>query len=397
MGLIERYIFRRLLGSFAMALGGLAGVVWVTQALRSMNLVTARGQTLLVFFEIMLLALPLLVVVVAPFALLIGGVFTLNSFNADSELVIVSAAGGSRVKVARPVMVASLLVSLAMLAFTVEVAPMAQHWLRVELTKINVDLIANIMRPGRFVEVEKGLTFHIRNRAGDGTLVGLMINDRRDKDLTFTYIADHAVVVEAPGKTLLVMRDGVVQRVTNKDGALSIIDFEAYAFDLSQLSAQNVAPTFRPNERMTSELLAADTTTEDGRKNASKFRGEIVDRFSQPLLPLAFGAILLIMLGDARTTRQGRGLAVTGTFAAALGLRAAHFAATSAAVGSAAAMPFAFVLLLGITIGGLVIVLGDFEVSLPEPVTRLFDWLSDVAAAIARRFSPGPRGEGGAA
>mgnify|MGYP000075342567 CR=1 FL=1 len=50
-----------------------------------------------------------------------------------------------------------------------------------------------------------------RSRGGDGSLVGLVIDDRRDKEIAYTYIADRAVVLETPGRTLLVMRDGVLQ------------------------------------------------------------------------------------------------------------------------------------------------------------------------------------------
>jgi lipopolysaccharide export system permease protein len=63
MRLIERYIFRRAAGAFLLTLAALAGIVWVTQALRQMNIVTAKGAALLVFFEITALAIPFLVTV----------------------------------------------------------------------------------------------------------------------------------------------------------------------------------------------------------------------------------------------------------------------------------------------------------------------------------------------
>ncbi len=49
MSLIERYIFR--IASFAFLLGlvALTTIIWLTQALRELNLVTGKGQTLLSF------------------------------------------------------------------------------------------------------------------------------------------------------------------------------------------------------------------------------------------------------------------------------------------------------------------------------------------------------------
>jgi lipopolysaccharide export system permease protein len=386
MGLIERYIFGRLVTSFGMALAALVSVIWIVQALRLMNLVTARGQTIIIFFEITSLALPLLAVIIAPVALLIGAIFMLNGLNADSELVVISAAGGSRWKVAQPIIYASLLAAVAMLVFTTIIAPTAQHRLREEQTKINVDLIANIIRPGRFTEIETGLTFHIRDKAGDGTLVGLMIDDQRDKDIGFTYIADRANVVEVPGKTLLVMQDGDLQRVTKADGALQIVHFDDYAFDLSELtSAKTAKPVFRPSELSTWELFATSAKDDSG-SNAGKFRAEIVDRFSQPLLPLAFGVIILVMLGDARTTRQGRGLAIAGTFFLALAVRALHFAASSAVVSSPAATPLAFLVPIVVIVFGTFLIATDRSLSLPTPVEWLIEALSDGVGVLWRRF-----------
>src|SRR5689334_8195948 len=141
MKLIERYVLTRLGVAFVGTLVALAGVVWVTQALRQMSLVTAKGQTLLVFLEISLLALPFLLVVIAPFAVLLAAIVTLNNLNAGSELVVLNASGGSRVVVLRPILVLSVTVAAAMLVTTTWLAPAAQRALRTELTKINVDLI----------------------------------------------------------------------------------------------------------------------------------------------------------------------------------------------------------------------------------------------------------------
>ena len=52
MTLFERYVLRRLGTGFLAALLAVAGVVWVTRALRDLNVVTAKGQTILIFFEI---------------------------------------------------------------------------------------------------------------------------------------------------------------------------------------------------------------------------------------------------------------------------------------------------------------------------------------------------------
>lgn len=395
MGLIERYVLRRLTGAFLVTLVALAGVVWTTQALRQMNLVTAKGQTLLIFLEISVLALPTLMVVIAPFAVLIAAIHTLNALNADSELVVVNASGGSRGVILRPLIGLATLVALAMILTSTTVAPAAQRLLRTEITKVNVDVIASIVRPGRFTEVEPGLTFHIRNRAGDGTLAGLVIDDQRDKDLRLTYVAEQAVVLETPGRTLLVMRDGVLQRLQVKEDSLSIVQFEAYAFDLSDMTPQNKAPVFRPSERSVAELLSPDPADDYAQRNLGRFRAELHDRLSQPLLPFAFVVIVFLFLGDARTTRQGRGLAVASAILVAVLLRGLHFGALSASVNSPSAGLLTYAAPLVVAVFGLTMIALDRQFALPRPIERAFEAVSDLMQRIADRFAPRARGETG--
>src|SRR6478736_5940531 len=49
MGSIDRYIFRTTLASFALVLVSLTGVIWITQALRGIDLMTSQGQTIIAF------------------------------------------------------------------------------------------------------------------------------------------------------------------------------------------------------------------------------------------------------------------------------------------------------------------------------------------------------------
>ena len=61
MGSIDRYIFRTTLASFALVLVSLTGVIWITQALRDIDLMTGQGQTILTFVGLTSLLIPALV------------------------------------------------------------------------------------------------------------------------------------------------------------------------------------------------------------------------------------------------------------------------------------------------------------------------------------------------
>ncbi len=102
MRLIERYILKIAFTAFAACLVALTGVIWITQALRELDLLTGKGQTILVFLTVTGLSLPALVTVISPVALFIATIYTLNRLNGDSELIVMSAAGMAPLRLMRP-------------------------------------------------------------------------------------------------------------------------------------------------------------------------------------------------------------------------------------------------------------------------------------------------------
>ena len=81
MGSIGRYIFRTTFGAFLLVLVSLTAVIWITQALRDIDLMTNQGQTVLVFVGITSLIIPHLVLVIAPVALVMAVAHTLNKLG----------------------------------------------------------------------------------------------------------------------------------------------------------------------------------------------------------------------------------------------------------------------------------------------------------------------------
>lgn len=395
MKILERYIIRRAFYVFVMTLAAMTGVVWATQALRQLDLVTSKGQTILQFVGITMLAMPFLLVIVAPFALMIALILVLNSLSGDSELIVIDATGGSRFLVLKPVMI----FAAAIMAFTafnaLYLSPFGLSKLRSEITRVRADLVANIVKPGRFITVEDGLTFHIRNRSGNGTLDGLLLHDIRDPETAFTYQADTGQIIEVTGRTLLVMKDGTIQRRPQEQGDISIVRFQSYAFDLSNLIPEASEPVFKASERSTANLMSPGRNDAYALQNRGKLITELHDRFSQPLYCLAFGMIVFAFLGKARTTRQNRGVSVLGAITACIGLRTVGFGVTTVADGAPGLMALLYAVPVAGMAGATWFILGDHAGSAPAWLTNVTDRLSALMDWISDRFNG--RGASGAA
>ena len=251
---IEQYVFRTAAYAFLTGLAALTGIVWVTQALRQVDLLTNKGQSLLVFLTITGLTTPLLVAIIAPAALFVGVLYCLNKLNGDSELVVMNAAGVSPTRLLKPFLILSVLVYALLAALYLEVMPWSFNAIETLSTLIRADFIANFARPGAFNELTSGFIFHFRERGADGALRGVFIQDRRDPTHITTYIAEVGKTVARNDETYLVLSKGSYQR-PERSGDSAIVTFDDYAIDLSQFMHQgdNIK---RPRERSTAELVS---------------------------------------------------------------------------------------------------------------------------------------------
>jgi lipopolysaccharide export system permease protein len=372
MTLLERYILRNAFTAFVSCLVALTGVIWVTQALRELDLLTGKGQTVLIFLTVTGLSLPALISVISPVALFIATLYALNKLNSDSELIVMSAAGMRPLRLMRPFLTLAAFVCLAVGMITVYVMPASFQEMRNLVTKIRADFVATMAKEGQFITLDNGITFHYRERSGDA-LLGIFMEDQRNKDKVVVYLAERGQTVENNGQAYLVLEKGSIQRKEPNSRDSSIVAFERYAVDLNAFNNEDSTITYKPRERSTTQLIFPDKAETFYQMQPGRFRAELHDRLSSWLYPLAMVAIAFAALGDPRTTRQGRGLSIAAAVVGVIVLRIAGFAASSAVVRTPAAVVAVYgIPLLAIAISLLLILQGATLRSIRAKAGALF-------------------------
>lgn len=366
MNLLERYIFKRTFFAFLFGLSALCGVVWLTQALRDLDLMTSKGQTLGIFFTMTSLVLPLLIMVLAPFALMIAVIYCLNALNSDSELVVINASGASMKTVMKPILALGLIVTLAGGFLSLYMTPLSLITLRHYITQVRADLVANIVKEGLFTEIEDGMVFHISGRGPNGALLGLFMTDDRDPEQKFVYLAQRAHILKTTEGTFLIMEDGTIQRQIVENNNISLIDFKSYAIDLSELAAREATSLAKPRERPISYFFNPDPDDPYFTQYTGRVRAEFHDRFSNPFYGLGFASICLLFLGRAQTTRQGRSIAIGSAIAGCILLRILGFTATSLTNSSATAIPAMYIVPLAGILIPLVLLTSGWQPKIPK-------------------------------
>lgn len=212
MGSINRYIFRTTFSAFMVVLVSLTAVIWVTQALRDLDIMTSQGQTILVFVGITGLIIPLLILVIAPIALVIAVAHVLNKLSTDSEIIVMNASGMSPWVLFRGFITVAIVVAIGVTAISAYFAPKGLRMLRDWLTEVSANVVSTIVQPGRFTAIQAGVTIRIGERRGNGQLLGIFLDDRRDPAEQVTVLAETGELVDNDSGTFLILQKGTVQR-----------------------------------------------------------------------------------------------------------------------------------------------------------------------------------------
>jgi len=306
MGSIGVYIFRTTFGAFLLVLVSLTSVIWITQALRDVDLMTNRGQSVFVFVGITSLIIPHLVLIIAPIALVMAIAHTLNRLSTDSEIIVMNAAGMPPWRLFKPFLAITIVGSLMIGGIGAYVAPEGLRMLRRWLTEVRTDLITNIMQPGRFTSIDRGLSFFIRERQPNGLLTGILLDDRRDEKERVTILAEKGEIVKSDAGSFILFETGSIQRHEAKQPDPTIVQFDRYAFDLSQFAAGTQVVYYSVRERYLWELFKPDTSEPLYKLAPGQFRAELHDRILGPFYPFAFLVLAYAFLGAPSTTRQSR-------------------------------------------------------------------------------------------
>jgi lipopolysaccharide export system permease protein len=380
VGSIGRYIFRVTMAAFLITLVSLTVVIWFTQAMRDFDLITSERQTLFVFIGITGMIVPLLVMIIAPIALMIASAHVLARLGQDSEMIVMNAAGVSPWRLLAPFLASAVVVALLCAAIAAYVSPLSLRKLGEWSSQVRADILTNIVQPGRFTTVSGNLTFHIADRRPNGLLVGIFVDDRSNPNEHATYLAEEGEIVKKDGGSFLVLDHGSIQRLEAGQSDPRIVTFDRYPFDLSRFTGGPQNTNYTVREKYIWDLIWPRSDDPGYAKQADQYRSELYDRLAMPLYPLAFAILTYMFLGPPQTTRQNRTLSMIGLVGAATLLRLTGFVSVVAGVRVPAMLSLQFVALAA-AIG-----VGLWQISRGKAVEHAA-FVNRIAAAVSERMA----------
>ena len=304
MTLIERYLFRQLLGPTLWAVAALSALGILSQSLTNLDLIVEQRQSAWIFIKVTALFVPVILSLVVPLAILVAGLITLYRLQTEHEIVVCYAGGVSRWRVLSPALRLAGWATLFTLALNLWVSPWATREAHAEVNAARADLAATLVREGQFTHPVQALTVYAQSVSSGGVMHNVFIDQDDPKTgKSITYIAHTGRLIKQNGRPMLMMQQASRQQ-PDKDGVLTYLAFDEYPLDL-QPYVQTTQPKPKETERFMRELLHPLKTDVWAMANTGRLKAEAWSRIGAPLYALVFMAFAVTAVLGGNFNRLG--------------------------------------------------------------------------------------------
>src|SRR5712672_3358389 len=152
---LTRYILRQSLGTTLFVTTALSAAIWLTQSLRLVDLIVNRGLSAELFFYLGLLIVPRFVDIVMPIGIFIAVLFTYNKLFAESEIVVMRAAGLSQWGLAKPAILLAVIGCLILFAMSAYFLPASNRAFKDLQFEIRNQFVAAVLQEGTFTNISE--------------------------------------------------------------------------------------------------------------------------------------------------------------------------------------------------------------------------------------------------
>lgn len=293
---LTRYVLGRLVAPFGFALAALTGFMLLNQVARQFSKLAGKGLDWKVIAEVFVLALPFIMALTLPMAVLVATLYGFSQLAAENEITAMRSSGVSVGQLLRPVLLVSVLIAIATFGFVDQVLPRSNTRLRTlffdiaqkkPTFELHEQVVNDIPQSQYFLRAAK-------IDQANGQLRNVAIYDMAGQAGRRIIYADSGVMAVA-GSTgsdlLLTLHAGEVHEFPTSAPS----DFRLVRFDENQVLLRNVYDKFQRNEgavvrgdreQSTCEMLGVVRASERDRAQAEADRAALLDRDLRYLLNL---------------------------------------------------------------------------------------------------------------
>ena len=286
------YFAQEFLKNYLSILFAFGLIIWITQAVRLLDLIGEEGNSITTYFLYILSILPKFFSRISIIIFFISFVVTISKFEEHNELRALWFSGLEKKKFINYLLRSTVIFVLILIIIRCFIVPHFSNYSRYLLLNTGVGAIGPLLKQNNFNNPLKKITIYVGKKNQINELEDIILFED-DANIKKTIIAKSGVVINENNKNLLVLVEGSIQE-ERKDRKISILDFDKTTLDLSQYSKKTV-DYYKFNEMFFLELLKRSNNKND--VQLSNIVGELNDRIVMPLFipSLILLACLLII------------------------------------------------------------------------------------------------------
>lgn len=302
---LNNYIFHQISIGFLLVSFSLLSMLWLTQSLRFVEMVTNKGLPLQLFVQLTSLLMPRLFSVLSPIALFAAVIFVYNRMLADRELVVMQSAGISPWNNAKAAFFAGIVLSV--FGFYVQNVgiPAAESAFRNLEWEVKNNVSHLMFREGEFTSIQNNLTVFVSKHEKDGAVSGILLNDERNKAAKVTLSAEKGRIVYTDDGPRIILINGVRQEINRNGQQFSSLKFERYSVDFGRMGAKEIKDA-GVREKTLWELLNANNDSSLSPEMKRKYIVEGHRRLITPWYNLVFALLACTGLLIGNFNRRGQ-------------------------------------------------------------------------------------------
>ena len=286
------YFAQEFLKNYLSILFAFGLIIWITQAVRLLDLIGEEGNSITTYFLYILSILPKFFSRISIIIFFISFVVTISKFEEHNELRALWFSGLEKKNFINYLLRSAVVFVLILIFIRCFIIPHFSNYSRYLLLNSGVGAIGPLLKQNNFNNPLKKITIYVGKKNQINELEDIILFED-DANIKKTIVAKSGVVINENNKNLLVLVEGSIQE-ERKDRKISILDFDKTTLDLSQYSKKTVE-YYKFNEMFFLELVKRFNNNNDGQ--LANVVGELNDRIVMPLFipSLVLLACLLII------------------------------------------------------------------------------------------------------
>ena len=290
------YFIQEFLKNYLSILFAFGLIIWITQAVRLLDLIGEEGNSIKTYFLYILSIMPKYFSKISLIIFFISFVVTISKFEDHNELRALWFSGLEKKKFINYLIRSSVILIVILVIVRCFIVPYFSNYSRHLLLNTGVGAIGPLLKQNNFNNPLKKITIYVGKKNQINELEDIILFEDSE-DIKKTIIAKSGVVVNENNKNLLVLVEGSIQE-ERKDKKISILDFDKTTLDLSQYNKKAI-DYYKFNEMLTIELLKKLNVKINSQN--PNIIGELNDRI---IMPLFIPALILLTCSLIITNKE---------------------------------------------------------------------------------------------